>query len=386
MLGNYRIDANRVPEGIKKLKNEKHIYLYGNSVYAESIFDILNKFYVDIEGVLVSKEYYQEKRFKHIAIYEAEEFIAKTKEDIVIVAGFNVLVHKQLRDKLTDENKVKTIYVLNGCQVLWNNGFHFLGPKIFLVDNYYEELIKRDLNYQYFKKNSEMFFQTYSWLEDKKSKKTMEEYLRGHIELTNFPMLDLWKHDDVENQYFPEDIIQLKNDEVFVDCGAYTGDTAASFLRRVDKFKKYYALEPDSRRFDELKSKLEKDMVHISVGAWSEKKRLYFSQECDCGEIMSDTKQFGEYINVDKIDDLIDSNDKVTFIKMDIEGAELPALYGAEQIIKKNKPVLAICVYHKREDLITIPQFIKRIVPEYKLYLRAHFAYASELVLYAIYE
>ena len=71
---------------------------------------------------------------------------------------------------------------------------------------------------------------------------------------------------------------------------------------------------------------------------------------------------------------------------MDIEGAELSALHGAEKTIKRDKPVLAICVYHKREDLIAIPQYIKELVPEYKLYLRAHFPYASELVLYAISE
>lgn len=71
---------------------------------------------------------------------------------------------------------------------------------------------------------------------------------------------------------------------------------------------------------------------------------------------------------------------------MDIEGAELPALHGALKIIKRDKPTLAICVYHKREDLITIPQYIKKIVPEYKLYLRVHYAYASELVLYAVCE
>lgn len=68
---------------------------------------------------------------------------------------------------------------------------------------------------------------------------------------------------------------------------------------------------------------------------------------------------------------------------MDIEGSELRALMGSEETIKKYKPKLAICIYHKREDLITIPQYIKIIVPEYKLYLRAHFPYVSETVLYA---
>ena len=81
---------------------------------------------------------------------------------------------------------------------------------------------------------------------------------------------------------------------------------------------------------------------------------------------------------------MIEEEEKVSFIKMDIEGAELPALNGAEKIIQRHKPKLAVCVYHKREDLITIPQYIKSIVPEYKFYLRVHFPYASELVLYGV--
>lgn len=69
---------------------------------------------------------------------------------------------------------------------------------------------------------------------------------------------------------------------------------------------------------------------------------------------------------------------------MDIEGSELAALRGAEKTIKKSKPKLAICVYHKPEDLITIPQFISSLVPEYKFFLRHHQYISWDTVLYAI--
>ena len=71
---------------------------------------------------------------------------------------------------------------------------------------------------------------------------------------------------------------------------------------------------------------------------------------------------------------------------MDIEGAELEALRGAAKTIRRCKPKLAICVYHRREDLITIPQFIKSISSGYKLYLRGHLYCPSEVVLYAIHD
>ena len=82
------------------------------------------------------------------------------------------------------------------------------------------------------------------------------------------------------------------------------------------------------------------------------------------------------------MDDLI--KERVTFIKMDIEGAELEALKGARNIITKYRPKLAICLYHKPEDIITIPKYIKSLLPEYKLYVRHYSNNTGEFVLYAV--
>lgn len=68
---------------------------------------------------------------------------------------------------------------------------------------------------------------------------------------------------------------------------------------------------------------------------------------------------------------------------MDIEGSELKALFGAEEIIKLQKPKLAICVYHKPEHLWEIPLYIKKILPEYKLFFRHHTSLEYETVCYA---
>ena len=86
------------------------------------------------------------------------------------------------------------------------------------------------------------------------------------------------------------------------------------------------------------------------------------------------------------IDDLVIKKklSKVDFIKMDIEGAEVPALNGAINTIKKYKPKLAICAYHKRDDLITITNLILKINPKYKLYFDYYTDIGWEAVLYAI--
>ncbi|EOS66974.1 FkbM family methyltransferase [Oscillibacter sp. 1-3] len=97
---------------------------------------------------------------------------------------------------------------------------------------------------------------------------------------------------------------------------------------------------------------------------------------CDDGEIV---------VPVATIDEIVEKeNPKVTMIKMDIEGSELEALKGAKKTIQRNKPKLAICIYHKPEDMLEIPLYIKSLVPEYKLYVRHHSNSNVETVLYAV--
>lgn len=393
---------------MKKLSEETNIYIYGWR-NTDEVYRFLQDYGIEIKGVVFSKALFPmwERAYFYASniyaflkkrdrrnvecklVVQDYETILNKNENIVIIAGFNLLKYKGLSTRLSNEKKIKSVFVVKGTGYLWKNNFRFpTDSKIYLIDNYYIGLIERDLSFEYFRKNKILFDQTYGWLSDELSKRTMEQYLEGHIELTNFPLKNLWKQEDVNNQYFPLDIIQLYDDEIFVDCGAYIGDTLENFLKRVKTFIKYYALEPDKRRSFALKRVIKragKGIRYIPVGAWNQKGVLNFSLQNECGEIVSEKKS-GEKIPVDAIDNIVDKDERVTFIKMDIEGAELKALEGARNTISKWKPKLAICVYHKREDLITIPQFIKQIDMNYKLYLRAHYPYCSELVLYAVYE
>ncbi len=94
-----------------------------------------------------------------------------------------------------------------------------------------------------------------------------------------------------------------------------------------------------------------------------------------------------ESVNVTSIDAIKQGELKeevVTFIKMDIEGAELEALKGAKQTITRDKPDLAICIYHKDEDIVEIPKYILELNPRYELFLRHYDVTAYETILYAV--
>lgn len=96
------------------------------------------------------------------------------------------------------------------------------------------------------------------------------------------------------------------------------------------------------------------------------------------------SKNGPKVITVDSIDNVC-GKDRVTFIKMDIEGSEAEALRGAEKTIRRDKPRLAISLYHKPQDYFEIPFLIKEMVPEYKLYIRHHKPGKNDTVLYAVY-
>ena len=76
--------------------------------------------------------------------------------------------------------------------------------------------------------------------------------------------------------------------------------------------------------------------------------------------------------------------ERITFLKMDIEGAEVQALQGAARTVRETKPTLAVCVYHRLSDLWRIPLYLHELVPQYKLYLRHYTDMPTETVCYAI--
>ena len=151
-------------------------------------------------------------------------------------------------------------------------------------------------------------------------------------------------------------------------------------------YSKIFAVEPDEKNFVELKKfvreKNYKNVECLNCGVWDKKDILHFSATRDSSG--SNISESGDIeIKVDAIDNFV-GDSKIDFIKMDIEGSELAALHGAKKTIQNFKPVLTICAYHKKEDLITLPQFINSLNCNYKFYLRHHRHSLYELVLYAV--
>lgn len=190
-------------------------------------------------------------------------------------------------------------------------------------------------------------------------------------------------------QYFDPELVHVQNGEVFVDCGAYSGDTIKYFIKNAKKngvsLYKVVALEPDktSRKWLESGFGSNKQVVIVDKGCSDHSAVLYFKTSGSASRIVQDAAEATSQIVVERIDD-IPACRNATWIKMDIEGAEFAALQGAEETIRRNHPKLTICLYHSDEDMLRIPEYIHELVPEYRLYVRQYRSNGTETVLYAV--
>ena len=212
---------------------------------------------------------------------------------------------------------------------------------------------------------------------------------------------DIWE-DDKTSPYF-ENFLPTPStggyEEIFIDAGVYDAQTTLDFLEWCKgNYKKIYMFEPSADYYERFRQNIANvpNCFWIQKGLWSEETVLKVFDRPDhdisIGQNLNGIDQTycyekGKWINipVTALDYSIPNDERVTFIKMDIEGSEAEAIKGAKRIISEQKPKLAICLYHKLDDPWVIPSLIMNYNADYKFYLR-HYSLLDMLdtVLYAI--
>jgi FkbM family methyltransferase len=191
-----------------------------------------------------------------------------------------------------------------------------------------------------------------------------------------------------ENTYLPTEILSLSDHDRFLDCGATSGEMTQDLIRkRGDHFGLFYALEADNVSFPKLEAyrnslpeplQAKLRLINFAVGAAREV--VHFAHS---GQTGSKISAEGLPVECFPIDELFEDT-PLTFIKMDIEGAEYDALRGAAKVIRRDQPILAICVYHTQNDIWRIPLLVREMLPEHRLYLRAYEGDGFQTVMYAV--
>lgn len=158
------------------------------------------------------------------------------------------------------------------------------------------------------------------------------------------------------------------DNEVFVDLGAYTGDTAAEFYDAVNgRYKHIFAIEPDKKNYEKLKRNITDfhDVTAINAAVGEKSGKTAFQMKSGRNSAVS---KKGSEIDCICVDDLC--TESITFIKADVEGQESEMLNGAKNVIKKYRPNMKIAAYHRCDDILQLPLQTLKVNPDYRLYLR----------------
>jgi len=184
--------------------------------------------------------------------------------------------------------------------------------------------------------------------------------------------------------YGPGRLVEYGDDEVYVDGGTFDGDTIRLFIDRVQgRFSRVIGFEPDPATFQRLKANFAQEprVEPVNAGLHRAYGTLRFDDAGTRGSVLVETG--GISVPVVPLDDIL-KGERVSYIKMNIEAAEIDALAGAARSIEHWKPKLAISAYHKPSHLWQVPEAIRAIRGDYRLFFRQHDGGIIETVSYAL--
>ncbi len=190
----------------------------------------------------------------------------------------------------------------------------------------------------------------------------------------------------LDSQYAPVDLPRWPDPVHLLDGGACIGEALQTFGCLGFKIGHYYGWEPDLHNFSKLESCLLQEFPRLAAtlfpcGLGSRTEMRSFKSGLGAASAITES---GSDQTIILSADQVLRNQRITVIKLDVEGAETEALMGMRSLIERERPGLAVCVYHQPDDIFRIPALIKSWNLSYRLYLRAHCWNTFDSVLYGL--
>lgn len=335
----------------------KPIFIYGNMNTAKEVYRLLWEHGIQPRSFVVDAFAFQDgQKIDGLEVHRIED---------VVRAGDNVVVG------FDNIEKTRALFSLANWLVF--NVFHFVSAGcLFHWDD------------AFCQKHAAAFEALRAGFADEKSRRTLDALIAVHAGRASDAIQRLLALGE-PSQYFNALTFSVDSDEdVFFDCGAFDGDTVRQYADFTGgRYKHIVAFEPLEENRTALQRRIQ-NIPRVSIvekGTWDANTRLRFNANTSASSVQAE----GELeIPVTTIDDIA-AGGKVSFIKMDVEGSECETLCGARRTIERWHPKLAVCVYHKPEDLFRCHALIRDYgMGQYRFYLRHHSNRLSETVLYAV--
>lgn len=222
---------------------------------------------------------------------------------------------------------------------------------------------------------------------DEESRRQFVAHLRFRLQLDHEALPPC-----VPDDYFPPDVLSkpLPPDTVFVDCGAYDGDTVREFVEHQQgRFGKIYAFEPDGNNCQRLKqyvagleNKFTSKVEVYNAAVGDLRGKIGFNATGDMSASFTDASAI--QVEVLRLDEVVKTDGAPMFLKFDVEGAEREALHGAKRLIRQARPLVALSVYHRPDDLWQLPLYLDSLSPGYRFFLRTQGEDGMDVICYAV--
>ena len=316
------------------------IAVYGTGNGADRVFEEFGRLGITVSAVVASDGFVRKRTFR----------------------GFQVKSIAELENEIGDY-VIALAFASPLTEVIENIKSLSLRHKVIMpsVPVYESDIFNKD----FLKKHIDEIELAYSHLADEQSRKVFENIIR--FQITG----DLNYCFDCESEKDEAfEILNLGDNESFLDIGAYRGDTVEEFLKYTKSYKKIVAVEPDTRTFKKLQINCEslENCITLNNAIWSKNCVLTFDGNKGRG---ASAQSQGEEKNAICVDYITEEYGDFSYLNIDIEGAESEMLKGA-CLTLANRPKICMAVYHKSEDIFALVNKIKEINSDYKIYLRHH--------------
>lgn len=331
---------------------DKKIVLYGMGDGAEKIKAVLDEKNIGVSDIMASDEFVRGHSFLGYRVKKLSEIEAEYNDFVILVCFGSQL-----------PEVMEHIYEIAERHELYAPNVPVTGDGLFDLE--YATEHKSELQ------------KVYNLLADEQSKLVFENVIRYKL---SGDLKYLRKAETPSEEKF--DLLNIGTEEIYVDLGAYNGDTLVEFLNETSmQFKKLYAMEPDNKNYRKLKRRLYMIGSGIfeayNVGAWSEDTTVTFdlragrSSRAAARDGKNSVSARFRDIKMMKVDTML-HGEPASYIKLDVEGAEESALNGARETIANFRPKLNIALYHRNEDMFNLPLLVNEMNKKYKLYMRHH--------------
>jgi FkbM family methyltransferase len=357
---------------IEKVFSGKNVILYGAGECSHWFVEIIMKMHNVIPIAVLDRKFSSGDKFEGIDAFSPEDYDPTLEikyNSVVVVCVGNPKTFEEISIFLKEAGFKKIISLLDVYEV--HNPF-----------NLPEELNLEVEDRNYFIEKKDRILQAYELFEDEQSREIFYKFVKTHIERKPLPLPSSLR----EEQYFPQDIKLTKGYSRFINCGSYDGDCVRLLNSKVGKIEELVCFEPEHEIYKRLSKYLKSEpekiaarIINFPNAVCDDDKIVKFKSGLGLGSRISENGD--NVVQAVSLDNCLPCFSP-TFISMDVEGMEFKALRGAENMLRRAKPDLGICVYHSVNHIWDIPLWLHSLNLGYKFYLRNYTTFCIETVLY----